>query len=111
MNQQVVDWNNGDIKAFMQPYWQNDSLMFVGKSGLTYGWNKVLDNYVKSYSTPNEMGILQFKIDRISPLGKTHCLVVGRWALKREKDEPRGYFSLVWKKIDGEWKIISDHSS
>ena len=29
-----------------------------------------------------------------------------------DKDKPaRGNFSLVWKRIDGEWKIVHDHSS
>jgi hypothetical protein len=111
MNQQVTDWNKGDIEAFMKPFWKNDSLMFVGKSGLTYGWSKVLNNYVKSYPNRSEMGVLGFDLDKIIPLGGAHCLVVGRWTLKREADQPKGYFSLVWKKIDGEWKIISDHSS
>jgi len=111
MEQQVKDWNTGDIEAFMHPYWNHDSLMFVGRSGLTYGWRKVLLNYTKSYPNRAEMGFLRFNLDKVVPLGNAHCLVVGRWALKREADEPNGYFSLVWKKIDGEWKIISDHSS
>jgi hypothetical protein len=32
-------WNRGDLsKRFMDTYWKSDSLMFIGKSGVTYGW-------------------------------------------------------------------------
>lgn len=40
LNEQMEAWNKGDINSFMQPYWKNDSLMFIGKSGVTYGWDK-----------------------------------------------------------------------
>ena len=32
---QVEFWNKGDVNQFMQGYWENDSLMFVGKDGVT----------------------------------------------------------------------------
>ena len=37
---QTQEWNKGNIPAFMETYWKNDSLMFIGKSGVTYGWQK-----------------------------------------------------------------------
>src|SRR5689334_2732823 len=49
LNEQTYAWNSGDIDAFMKGYWQNDSLMFVGKSGVTYGWKNTLNNYKKNY--------------------------------------------------------------
>ena len=51
MSQQEQDWNNGDIDAFMQGYWQSDSLMFVGKNGIKYGWQTTLENYKNSDPT------------------------------------------------------------
>jgi len=45
LNEQTNEWNNGNIAAFMETYWKSDSLMFVGKSGVTYGWQKTMDNY------------------------------------------------------------------
>ena len=47
MNAQVIAWNDGNIHNFMKTYWQNDSLMFIGKSGVTYGWQRTMDNYKK----------------------------------------------------------------
>jgi hypothetical protein len=36
MDNQTKAWNRGDIQGFMEGYWKNDSLMFIGKSGVTY---------------------------------------------------------------------------
>jgi len=41
----------------------------------------------------------------------THvAMTLGNWKLERSQPA-RGNFSLVWKKIDGQWKIVHDHSS
>ena len=104
-------WNDGNIKCFMDGYWKSDSLKFIGKSGIKYGWQETLDNYHKSYPDKAAMGILTFTLLNMEAIGTDHYLVTGKWHLKREKDEPNGLFTLIWQKIDGAWKIIYDHSS
>jgi hypothetical protein len=37
--------------------------------------------------------------------------VVGNWHLKRTIGNLQGIFSLLFKKINGEWFIAADHSS
>ncbi len=108
---QEVDWNHGNLEGFMAGYWKSDSLKFIGKKGLTRGWQNTLENYKKSYSGKSEMGQLGFEIISIEFLCNESALVVGKWELKRTEDNPKGYFSLVWKKINGRWVIIADHSS
>ncbi len=104
-------WNRGDINEYMQGYNQSDSLLFVGKSGPQYGWNNTLENYKKSYPSKSAMGYLSFDIKEIKMISADHAFVLGAWHLKREKDEPKGYFTLLVKKIKGQWKVITDHSS
>jgi ketosteroid isomerase-like protein len=104
-------WNRGDINEYMQGYNQSDSLLFVGKSGPQYGWINTLNNYKKSYPDKSAMGYLSFDIKEIKMISADHAFVLGAWHLKREKDEPKGYFTLLVKKIKGEWKVIADHSS
>lgn len=104
-------WNSGDIEAYMQGYWKNDSLLFVGKSGPTYGWQKTLDNYRKGYPDKKAMGFLTFGIKKVEFLAKDKAFVLGSWHLQREKDEPKGYFTLIFRKIDGQWFVVVDHSS
>jgi len=111
MEEQITCWNNGDIDCFMQAYWQSDSLKFIGKNGITYGWQNTLDNYKTRYPDKSFMGVLGFDILSSEKLGNNAILVIGKWYLKREKGDIEGYFSLIWKKINGTWLIIADHTS
>lgn len=111
LNEQTIAWNNGDLQKFMQGYWNNDSLMFIGKSGITYGWQKTLDNYKKNYPDAAAMGKLDFTILYLKRLSVLYYTVVGKWHLSRDAGDAGGYFTLIFKKIKNSWLIISDHSS
>jgi ketosteroid isomerase-like protein len=109
---QTAAWNRGDVAGFMQGYWQNDSLVFIGKSGLTYGWQRTLDNYRRSYPSPEAMGQLRFDGLRITPLTPETAQVVGRWHLTRPTaGDLQGHYLLVLRRLNGQWVIVADHSS
>lgn len=110
MNTQQTAWNNGDINGFMLYYWKSDSLKFIGKKGITYGWQQTLDNYKKSYPDKASMGILKFTILESTPLSDNAIYVIGKWELQKEKPVS-GHFTLLWRKIKGHWVIVSDHTS
>lgn len=110
MNRQETAWNNGDIEGFMDGYWKSDSLMFIGKNGIKYGWQTTLDNYKKSYPDKESMGELHFEILKLEVENST-AYMLGKWKLVREEDEPNGYFTLYWKKIYEKWLITIDHTS
>ena len=111
LEEQRQAWNRGDITAYMQGYLKSDSLVFVGKNGPEYGWDNTLNNYKKSYPDQKAMGYLSFDIKEVRMISYDHAFILGAWQLKREKDEPKGFFTLLVKKIEGEWKVIADHSS
>ena len=111
MDRQSSAWNRGDIEEFMKGYWNNDSLMFVGKTGVTYGYNATLNNYKKGYPNKDAMGQLSFTLIRIKKLSKNYQFVVGKWYLKRTIGDVSGHFNLLFQKINGEWVIVADHSS
>ncbi len=111
MTAQEQAWNNGDLKNYMSAYIKSDSLMFVGSRGLNYGWETTLSNYQKSYPDKEAMGTLEFDNLQFKKLGTTNALVIGRWNLYRKADTLQGSYLLNWQLVDGEWKIIADHSS
>lgn len=111
MAAQELAWNRGDIPGFMEGYWKNDSLLFVGKSGPNYGWQQTLNNYQKNYPDTATMGRLQFEILRIQPLSRDYYFVLGKWFLKRSKGDISGAFTLLFRKFTNGWKIVADHSS
>ena len=110
LNNQEAAWNSGNIEDFMKSYWVSDSLVFVGKS-VTYGWQETLDNYKKRYPDTVAMGKLLFKLLEIKPLSPAYYFVIGKWHLLRSIGNLEGYFTLLFKKIHGQWVIITDHSS
>lgn len=104
-------WNSGDLESYMQGYWKSDSLRFIGSKGIRYGWKATLEGYQKSYPDTETMGQLVFSDIRIDIISDSTAFVIGKWLLKRKNDEPNGYFTLLWKKINGSWVIVVDHSS
>ena len=110
---QTAAWNRGDIPSFMQGYWQSDSLVFIGRKGPTYGWQPTLANYQKSYPDASAMGQLDFSGLRVSLVAPTAAQVVGRWHLARPAalGDLQGYFLLVLRQIDGQWKVVADHTN
>jgi ketosteroid isomerase-like protein len=108
---QTQAWNRGDLEGFMQTYWQSDSLLFIGKSGVARGWQKTLDNYKRGYPDKAAMGTLAFDIIQVKKLSRKYYHVTGKWMLQRAADAPSGHYTLLLRKINGAWKIVSDHSS
>lgn len=108
---QNAAWNRGDVKAFMQGYWKSDSLQFIGKSGVTKGWQQTLENYKKGYPDTAAMGKLAFDILTVKRLSGDYYFVIGKWALTRTIGDVGGHFSLLFRKIAGQWVIVADHSS
>ena len=108
---QTKQWNDGNIPRFMDTYWKSDSLMFIGKSGITYGWQKTLDNYKKGYPDTASMGKLQFELLEVKRISAAYFFVVGKWHLTRSIGDIGGAFTLLFRKINGAWVIVADHSS
>ncbi len=103
-------WSNNDLEGFMQYYLKSDSIPYFGSSGVTYGWQHMLDRYKKKYPTIAETGTLKFTIANISPISDEAYWVMGEYHLTRKVGNANGTFMIVFKRISGEWKIVGDHS-
>ncbi len=108
---QILYWNKADLDNFVKGYWNNDSVMFIGGKGIVYGYQNTLDRYKKSYSDTAQMGKLRFEILHVNKLSPEYYYVVGKYFLKRSVGDAEGHYTLLFRKIKGVWKIISDHSS
>lgn len=111
LSDQTVYWNKGDIGNFMKGYWNNDSLMFVGKSSITYGYQNTLTHYKETYNDADKMGKLFFEILKVKKLSNEYYFLLGKWFLKRNAGDVGGHYTLLFRKIKGKWMIVSDHSS
>ena len=108
---QRLAWSDNNMEAFMEGYWKSDSLKFYGSNGVTSGWDNTLDRYKQAYPTPEHTGILSFKINAISKITDEAYYVMGEYHLKRTVGNATGIFMIIFKRIEGQWKIIADTSS
>lgn len=111
LTSQLNAWNDGDIPGYMNGYWKNDSLKFIGQNGITRGWKATLERYQKVYSTRELMGHLTFRNLNFAKLSDRYYFVTGSWHLRRNTKDTGGWFSLLFKKINNQWLIIVDHTS
>lgn len=111
MDAQAAAWNNGDIDGFMRGYWNSPDLVFVSGANVTRGWQPTLDRYKKGYDSRAKMGTLTFSDLEITVLSKDSAVVLGSWSLAREKDNPHGKFTLIFRKFKDGWRIVMDHTS
>lgn len=108
---QTKAWNAGDVDGFMRGYWNSPELVFVSGDSVTKGWQPTLERYKKNYDSRAKMGALTFSDLQIDVLSKDAAIVLGSWSLAREKDNPHGKFTLVFRRFKDGWKIIHDHTS
>jgi ketosteroid isomerase-like protein len=111
LDQQVKDWNAGDVVKFMRGYDRSEKTRFASGGNITLGWQAVLERYQRTYSDKAAMGTLTFSDIDITVASEDTALAFGRWHLKREKDEPSGLFTLLFRKTADGWKIVHDHTS
>ena len=111
LEQQRIAWNDNNINEFMKGYLKSDKLVFSGSNGPVFGWNFVKDRYLKKYSTKELMGDLSFEINNLFSLSRKVAILLGKFNLQRKNEKLSGYFTLIFKKINGNWYIVSDHTS
>lgn len=95
----------------MNGYWRSKYTEFVSDSGIFHGWEDVLQRYLDSYPNRAAMGHLTFYGLEIRLLCPDSAYVVGEYRLERQKDAPRGVFTLIFKKFPEGWRIVNDHTT
>lgn len=108
LDAQQTAWNSGDINGFMEGYWRSPELRFASGGSVTKGWQATSDRYHARYSDRAKMGTLTFSDLEVEQLSGDAALVHGRWLLTRADDAPNGLFTLVFRKTDDRWLIVSD---
>lgn len=109
--QQSADWNSGDLDAFMSVYWKSEQLTFSSGGHTTRGWNATVDRYRTRYPDKATMGKVEFSELEFMQLDAGAYQVLGTWDLVREVNPIGGRFTLIFKRVDGQWRIVHDHTS
>ncbi len=102
-------WNNGDLDGYMAGYVRGEALRFASGGTVQRGWQGTYDRYQARYGTSNDsMGRLSFSELETEQVGPDTAIAHGRWHLERNGKTMGGLFTLVFRRIDGEWLIVSD---
>lgn len=110
LNQQQKAWSDNDLEGFMSGYWQSEELTYFSRGKITKGWQTTLVNYKRNYPSKKETGELNFEIANITKINEDAYWVMGSYFLTREAGDANGTFMIVFKRINGLWKIIGDSS-
>ncbi len=113
LNQQMNDWNQGDLNAFLNGYWKSPKVVFQSGDDRFDGWDLVRERYFKRYGKDAKtMGKLQFEGLEIELLGTSDAFARGRFRLETiDGKKPTGLFTLILHQFPEGWKIIHDHTS
>lgn len=119
LDHQVEAWNRGDLEGYMEGYWRSEQLTFFSGGTVTRGWDATIARYRKRYQSAGKasMGKLDFSDLEVQRLGPQSAMARGHWHLvmaaaeSKEKNEPRGLFTLILRRMPEGWRIIHDHTS
>lgn len=105
-------WNRGDLDAFMAVYRDSPETTYVGGTGLRVGYEAIRGRYAPLFAPGADRDSLRFRDLRVRRVGDGVAVGTARWELHREgRVTASGPFTLVLRRVDGEWKIVHDHSS
>ena len=113
LNQQVLDWNRGDLDAFATGYKNSPDILFIGKR-ISRGYAQMLASYKHGYDTREKMGTLSFKELEMQPLDNRFATVTGQFHLERTAaggGNADGFFLLVVEQTPAGWKIVRDDTT
>ncbi len=110
LNAQVAAWNEGNLDAFMNIYWKSDDLKFISGVKMTKGWSSTQKRYREEYADDNGLGRLSVDKTDVEMVTDDVAIVTGRFTHNKDGVNTGGAFSLVWKRINGQWRIVHDHS-
>jgi len=112
LDDQEQAWNKGDLKGFMEGYWNSPELSFYSGNTKTKGWQQTYDRYHKRYQEEGrEMGHLTFSEMVLDGVGPESVIVRGRWKLEKKAETLDGLFTLILRKLPEGWRIVHDHTS
>lgn len=108
----VACWNSANLKCFMNYYINSPDTLFISNTKFIYGWQSLYDHYSQKYgSNTNSMGKLSLTPESVKIFDNNHAFLYGRWHLVTESQVYDGVTSLIFEKINKDWKITIDHSN
>jgi uncharacterized protein (TIGR02246 family) len=112
----AVNWNRGDLDAFVDDYLPGDSTTFIGSRGIVRGPRAIRAGYAPLFAAGAVRDSLSFVILDVDPVAPDVVNLIGQYTLARrvggrDSVTSRGPTSLLVRRVQGRWRIVHDHSS
>lgn len=108
-NASVAAWNRGDLSDHLAIY--DSAVTSMSQDGPRHGIDVIEAAFAATYfnggtSVPN----LLVEQVAIRLLSESCAVMTGRYTLM-DAANPSGWFSLIWNRVDGAWRVVHDHST
>lgn len=112
LSESAAGWNRGDLGTFMAAYLDSPTTTYWGATGLVQGYEAIRRHYAPRFRPGAVRDSLSFEDVRARRLGSDYALATARWVLFRgDTVASSGPFTLILRRMEGDWRIIHDHSS
>ena len=103
--------NRGDLDGYLATYWDSEKTLWISGGSLARGRGAIVAAYKTRFSKPETMGKLTLPELEIDGLTAADAFAFGRWILIVDGKQGNGFFTVLLRKIEGAWLMVSDHSS
>jgi hypothetical protein len=107
----IDKWNAHDIDGYMEGVWKSKDFVMVIDAQEIRGWAEALAAYKRGYADPSTMGTVVCESLESQLVTSEVASVVMRWTLYLKGGKILGTSTMVIRKFEEGWKVISDHST
>jgi hypothetical protein len=107
----IDKWNAHDIDGYMEGVWKSKDFVMVIDAQEIRGWAEALAAYKRGYSDPSTMGTVVCEGLESQLVTPEVAFVVMRWTAYLKGGKILGTSTMVIRKFEEGWKVISDHST
>ena len=104
-------WNNGDIDGYLEGYFDSPETRVTYNTKVIRGKQVLVDMNKSHFASPEAMGKLSTTHFEVEPIGEMDAVVFGKMKREGGASPVDAVFTAHVRKIEGEWRIISEHGS
>ncbi len=105
-------WTRGDLDDFMRLYEDSPQIRYINPEGVTEGYAGIRQMYGARFAKGEPMGELSIALIDVKQVGPDYAFVTGRFTLKQASGKvATGLTTLLFHRAQGQWRIVSDHTS
>ena len=107
----IEAWNRGDVDTYLAEYCNSERTRWVTGGRVIQGKDAIASAVRARYPSPEAMGKIQLLDLDLTILTDTDALAFGQLLHTLDTVTRELVFTVYLSKIEGEWLIVSDHTS